>query len=71
MEIKDLWKVKDLRAALDRLDPEAPLAASVGWAADTATSDGDNCLWLDDADGTVTIRGFMSNCNTDLDFEED
>lgn len=63
-------KVRELIEVLRTFDQEAPVRLSVGWAADSATSDeGDDPEVVQD-DGCVFIRGWLSNCGTTLEIGE-
>lgn len=62
--------VAELIAELLKLPQDAQVRASVGWAADTAISDeGEPVEALVQPDGSVRIRGWLSNCGTELEIE--
>lgn len=62
--------VAELIAELLKLPQDAQVRASVGWAADTAISDeGEPVEALIQPDGCVQVRGWLSNCGTELEIE--
>lgn len=60
----------DLVDALSRVDRDAPLSLAVAWAGDTATSDPGE-VTVEQKDGVVSVRGWLSNCDTSLEVESD
>ncbi len=61
--------VGDLIDALSRFDRSLPLSVGVGWAGDTAVSDPGEVL-VSEKDGIVSVRGWLSNCDTELEIED-
>jgi hypothetical protein len=64
-------KVRELVEALQKQDQEAEVIAAVGWAADTAYSDDDEPLAINIVHGRVVVEGWLSNCGTELEIEEE
>ena len=63
-------KVKDLIEKLQKMDPEKPIRVHVGWSHDTAMSD-EGEETVDEKDDAVHIGGWLSNCGTCLEIEDE
>lgn len=59
----------ELVRALEAVPDDHVVVLAVGWAKDTATSDEGEAVDVRVEDGTVTLRGWMSGCGTELEFE--
>jgi hypothetical protein len=65
-------RVSQLIDALSKLDQDAFVRVSVGWAADTAISSRyDDTLTVVAKGDTVEIGGWLPNCGTELEIYED
>lgn len=66
--------VRQLIELLKKHDPDAQVILAIGWAADTAYSDlGEDVLVEKDGMNpeSIKISSWMSNCATDLAFNEE
>jgi hypothetical protein len=72
----EISTVADLIQELSKLDPNAHVVVAVGWSQDTAHSNEGGTLVLDVAQcdtmkiPKVTVRGYMENCVSNLEFED-
>lgn len=73
MTTKAILTVGDLVDELSKHPREAALSVCVGWAKDTAIADrGEVVVQRDPMEaGSVTVRGWLSNCGTSLEIGED
>lgn len=62
--------VGDLVDELLKHGRDKALSVSVQWAGDTATADAGE-VSLTERDGVVTVAGWMSGCDTELEVETD
>lgn len=63
--------VADLVAELQKLPGNAQVGVAVGWAADTAHSEDEAGLIVRQSGERIVIEGWLSNCATNLEFEEE
>jgi hypothetical protein len=64
-------KVREAVALLLQQDQDATLVVAVGWAADTAYSDDGDALTTHVRDGRVILEGWLSNCGTELEIQDE
>jgi hypothetical protein len=63
--------VAELIQELQKQDPARKVRVSVGWAKDTAVSDDGEPVDVAAYDnGTVVLQGWLSNCSSELEFED-
>lgn len=62
-------KLRDLMQELQKHDPELEVDVWVSWASDTACSDEGEDVEVSVKEGRLVLRGWMSDCATELEFE--
>ena len=62
--------VSDFISILSTQPQDLEVKVVVGWSADSAESDDDSELKVDNDDGVIMIRGWLSGCDTELEFED-